>query len=247
MGVFGYVTRIIYPPRCASCGELIEPSKDEKCFCPRCRSLWEQEKTAPCPVCRQTPDNCTCGLQYNKSRTLDMCKSLVIYESENVRNLINGIKTQRDRALFSFLSRELEILIFRKFDLSKDGCVVAFPQRSRRARRIYGHDQARILAKKIGKDLGLPVFYGIKNVNGKEQKKLSASGRGQNAYNSYFIPEKYKDQIKDKRVILIDDIVTTGATAVCAAALCKINGASSVCCFSIAKTPRSRGQRGANV
>ena len=191
MSTAGYILRVIFPQRCALCGTLIEPTKeDAKCFCPKCRSVWEQEKTSPCPVCRQAPDNCVCPLPYNKTRTLDGCRSLVTYESESVRKLIYGIKTSRDRALFTFISRDLELLIFRKYDLSKNDSVIAYPQRSRRARKKYGHDQAEIIAKTVSKDLGIPLFRGIKNSNGAEQKRLSGIDRGQNAYKSYSVPEK---------------------------------------------------------
>ena len=247
MGVFRFILRIIYPPRCAMCGELLEPTKDDVCFCPKCRSAWEQEKTAPCPSCRQQAENCVCGLQYNKSRTLDMCKNLVIYDSENVKKIIFAIKTGSDHSLYRFAARELEMLIFRKFDISKGDCIIAYPQRSRGARKKYGHDQSKLLSKIISKDLGVPMFCGIKNSGKKEQKKLSGQNRGENAYKSYYIPEKYRDELKGKRVILIDDIVTTGATSVCAAALCKLYGASYVCCFCIAKTPRNSAPKGANI
>ena len=232
------ILKLVYPPRCAICGELIEASAEYVCFCEKCRSLWEQEKETPCPVCRQTPDNCICELQYNKSRTLDACRSLASYDGDAVKKLIFGIKNSADKDLFIFIGRELEMLIFRKADLSDGDCVIAYPQRNKKARKKHGHDQAYLLAKTVSKDLGIPLFEGIKNVRGKEQKKLSERGRGENAYKSYVIPEKYKGQLKGKRVILIDDIVTTGATAVSCAALCKLDGALSVSCFCVAKTPR---------
>ncbi len=247
MGAFRFILRVIYPPRCAICGELLEPTKDDVCFCPKCRSAWEQEKTAPCPVCRQQAENCVCPLQYNKSRTLDMCRNLVIYDGDNVKKVIFAIKTGTDQSLYKFMARELEMLIFRKFDLSKDDCVIAYPQRSRAARKKYGHDQSKLLSQTVSKDLGIPLFRGVKNSGGREQKKLSGQSRGENAYKSYYVPERYRDELKGKRVILIDDIVTTGATAVCAAALCKLYGAASVNCFCIAKTPRRSAPKGASI
>ena len=105
---------------------------------------------------------------------------------------------------------------------------------------------AEHFAEPIG-DLGIPLYRGIKNVYGREQKKLSEKGRGENAYKSYAIPEKYRDQLKGRRVILIDDIVTTGATAVSCAALCKLNGALSVSCFCVAKTPRKFSPKGDKI
>ena len=175
-----------------------------------------------------------------------MCRTLSIYGGENVKKLIYSIKNTSDKDLFTFTARELEMLIWRKADLSGD-CVIAYPQRSKRARKAHGHDQAYLLAKTVSGDLGIPLYRGIKNVYGREQKKLSEKGRGENAYKSYAIPEKYRDQLKGRRVILIDDIVTTGATAVSCAALCKLNGALSVSCFCVAKTPRKFSPKGDKI
>lgn len=237
MGAFKYLLDLIYPPRCQMCGEIMPPSKEYVCFCPHCSAKWEQEKTQICPSCRREVRVCRCRPVFDKNSLSDAYRALVLYYSQNVKNVIFKLKRDESKALTDFLSKELCFLIFRNYDISSDNVVIAYPQRSRKSVKKHGYDHAASLCKYISKQLGLPLFDGIRHRSGAEQKTLNAEQRGVNAAKSYYIPEKYSGTLKNKKVILIDDVVTTGATATVCAALCKANGALSVSVFSIAKTP----------
>ncbi len=236
MGVPNYLIELLFPPRCSMCGELMEAEKEKRCFCDRCRAVWEQEKQALCPNCRREPANCCCIPKFNKNRAVDSFRSLVFYDSEKIKKLIYKIKTEKNGALTELLAKDLSVYVLKYNRLDPD-TVLAFPERSRSSIKKYGTDHAAALCRRVSGFTGLSVFTGIKHKRGAEQKTLSAAERGYNAANSYYIPDKYKNEIKNKRIIFIDDVVTTGATSVVSAALCKANGAKSFSVISIARTP----------
>lgn len=236
MGTLNYLLDLLFPPHCAMCGELMDAEKEKICFCQRCRAIWEQEKQARCHVCRRDAARCGCNPKYNKIYTADGHRAVVFYESENVKKLIYKIKTERNGALTDFMANELAILLV-KYNKVDNDTVLAYPQRSAASVKKYGTDHAASLCLKVSKLTGIPVFSGIKHKKGAEQKTLTAAERGRNAANSYYIPEKFKNELKNKKIIFIDDVVTTGATSVISAALCKADGAKSFSVLSIARTP----------
>lgn len=236
MGVINYLIELLFPPRCSMCGELMDADKEKRCFCERCRAKWEQEKQTECRNCRRIPQNCTCNPKYNNRRTADGFRSLVFYDSEDIKKLIYRIKTERNGALDDLMAKELALSVIRYNKIDTD-TVLAYPQRSAASVKKYGKDHAKNICKKVSKLTGIPVFDGIKHKRGAEQKTLTAKERGINAAQSYYIPDKYKNDVKNKRIIFIDDVVTTAATSVVSAALCKANGAKSFSVTSIARTP----------
>ncbi len=235
-GALNYLSELLYPPRCAMCGELLDPAKKRRCFCERCLGIWESEKKASCPQCRMTVNRCKCQPKYNRSRAADSFCSLTLYDTVNVKRLIHTFKTVSDPALTETAARDLTAAIFSRIKIDQS-CLLAYPKRSREAISRFGFDHAELLCKKVGRYTGIPVFNGIKHRRTQQQKTLSASERGYNALRSYYIPEKHKNKLKGKHVIFIDDVVTTGATSVICSALCKAAGALSVSVFSLARTP----------
>ena len=236
MGRLNYLAELLYPPRCAMCGELMDAGKEKNCLCDLCRGIWEQEKTAGCPVCRKDASRCSCTPEYNKSKVADEYRAVVFYESDNVRKLIYAIKTRYDEALFDMAAGEIALLIMKYYKIDAE-TVLAYPHRSAASVRKYGFDHARLLCRKVSSLTGLPVFDGIMHRRGAQQKTLSLSQRGGNAAKSYYVPDKYRPGLKNKKIIFIDDVVTTGATSAVCAALCKAEGAVRFSVFSIARTP----------
>ena len=236
MGFVNYLLELVFPPRCSMCGELMAPEKDRRCLCERCRAVWEQEKQAVCHKCRREPQNCSCMPEYNKYHTADSYRAVVFYESENVKKLIYKIKTENNAALDDLMAKELALSVM-KYGKIDENTILAYPQRNVSSIRKYGKDHAAKICKRVSALTGIPVFDGIKHRRGAEQKTLSAKERGQNAAKIYYIPDKYTNELKNKHVIFIDDVVTTGATSVVCASLCKANKAKSFSVFSIAKTP----------
>ena len=107
---------------------------------------------------------------------------------------------------------------------------------SRRSVRKRGFSTAEILAKRISIRLGIPMVCAVKaDPDKEEQKTLSVKERYENAKRSFFLDSRY--DVRGKRVLLIDDVSTTGSTLAAIAGLLREAGAADVSAAVFAKTP----------
>ena len=105
----------------------------------------------------------------------------------------------------------------------------------KKRKRQRGYNQSELIARKIAKKLDLEIYTNvlIKIKNTKPQSLLGVRERMKNAKGVYFVESVNK--IKDKNVIILDDIYTTGATANECKKMMKKAGAKKVAIFTIAK------------
>lgn len=97
---------------------------------------------------------------------------------------------------------------------------------------------ARLLARRAGKPYLPDVLRRARPT--RSQGGLGAAARRRNLSGAILVPEKMKPQIADKRVLLVDDVLTTGATAERAAATLKRAGAETVDVLTVARVERPR-------
>jgi len=113
-------------------------------------------------------------------------------------------------------------------------CIVFIPS-SKKAIKERGFNQCEYLAKEINKSLKLKICKDlIKAKNIKEQKLLSKEDRFKNIKGAFSL--KTNKNIKNKRVLVIDDVVTTGATLYECEKLLRENGASEIKILTVAKS-----------
>ena len=192
------ILNFIYPTKCAICGTNIE-----------IKAIQIQEFTC---------NNCKLKLEYIRDdyvvkkaqgKYFDYICSAYFYEKE-IRNLILGFKFSNKKYLCDFLSQEL-INILAKFDVSKLDYVTYVPISIKRYFE-RGYNQSYLIAKRISQRLDIPIVkYGlIKIKNNKTQSNLNVAQRLTNPKGAYKV--LLKSIIKDKNVLLVDDIYTTGST-----------------------------------
>jgi ComF family protein len=104
--------------------------------------------------------------------------------------------------------------------------VIPVPLHKKR-KKIRGYNQSELLAKELGKLCGVPVETKIlvRKTNTKPQKNLSYSERKNNLKNAFQITQR---SVQLRKVLLIDDIYTTGSTVDAAAAVLKEAGITKV-------------------
>ena len=128
-----------------------------------------------------------------------------------MRDIVADYKFNGKSYLYKPLA-QLMLGTIKKRDLQKDIDIIMYMPSHRRKEAKRGYNQAHLLATYIGKDLDIKVSHNnlIKVRHTKDQNKLNRSERLTNLNNSFRV--KDKEEIRDKRILLIDDIITTGAT-----------------------------------
>ena len=223
--------------KCVACGELLEYDR-EGYMCHRCETEWFLLKREVCPNCFEAHVDCRCGF---KKGYVDSVRHLVAYSNEEkdcVSNkLVYALKKSNDDDVFEFVANEMADNLINK-SMLKNAVVAAVPRNPVAIRR-YGYDHAKKLAKRLAQKLDVAYVDVLAHSGGKtEQKMLNMVQREQNARKNVYLISDNVCLIKNKTVILVDDIGTTGAmTGVCGEIL-KKNGAKRVCCVLAAKNER---------
>lgn len=96
-----------------------------------------------------------------------------------------------------------------------------------------GFNPAELFARALAKDYGLPVYaQALHRVGGKDQRQL---GRKQRLANSQRSLKAGRENLTGLRLLLVEDVVTTGATAAAAAVALKAQGAAQVWVWALAR------------
>lgn len=244
----GWLSKLLFPPKCASCGVLLDwyETDSATALCPSCQKLWESEKTEDCGICGKRVTACSCvTAEMQKAKCAAFYKLTYYYSGRRncVQNrVIYHIKNVRDNRTAAFLARELSPLLELQLAQAEDltQAVITFVPRGNSAKLEHGTDQAEALAKALSRCLGISCVKAIVRgtAKGNAQKALSASERRKNAKHAFALNRNAS--VNGKTVFLVDDIVTTGSSMASCARLLRRAGAKSVCCFAIASDDMNR-------
>ena len=222
-------------PRCVACRERL--SLHERALCENCMPDYEFAKTRLCSACFKPLCSCACSNDYLERRFVHKLIKLFRYgkvgeegEILPANELIYNIKRDKRTDILSFLSGELAESI-RPYIKRGDYVFTSVPRQ--RARVIkYGFDHSRAIAEATAKLLRIEYMPLLRSKSKKAQKKTHGEERIKNAV---FAPLKDID-LRGKRVIIFDDVVTTGASMGASAMQIKALGAKEIIgvCIAIA-------------
>ena len=217
-----WVSNLLYPQRCMLCRCFL--SKGETDICHRCLC------DAPVyPFGRLTPDK----QGKNNIHFLDSFTAVWYYEGD-VRKSILRYKFRRGVFLAPKFARMLAERLTQQEMAHPDVLTWVPVSRARRFQR--GYDQCELLAKQLGKTLGVPVVSTLRKVrNAPPQSGLdSAAMRKANILGAFAL--KKDIDLNGKIVLLIDDIFTTGSTMNECARVLLTSGAAQVHGATVAVT-----------
>ncbi len=262
---FDVARRLICVPVCASCRTRLDPIIDKSeldhgipCLCEKCISSWQQAKTAMCHNCSNTASKCTC-MPLKNTFTQPSIPSLFFYhpsDGQPQSKAIYTLKHHKYTDLVEFISYELSPRISELLDeleIAPSDCILTYIPRSQKAFRKYGFDQSMLLANSLCEHIGASCCLPLLTRNGgKEQKRLSKTERNKNIANALYantelrgIRNRDKDKdIRDilhgKTVVLIDDIITTGASVSRGMKVLRSSGAKTVLAAAVARCEISK-------
>ena len=212
MRLYHWILNIVYPPKCILCRKMLE--SQELDLCQNCRL------TAP---------------EYQKSkRKLQFLDSFdaVWYYEKNVRTSLLRYKFHGARNYASGYGRLLAMRILKEYPDGFD--VLTWVPVSRLRRFSRGYDQVELLAKAVGRELNTepkPLLKKIRN-NRRQSGIQDVSRRRANVLGVYRVTDP--ETVSGKRILILDDILTTGATAGEAARVLLTHGAKEVHCAAVA-------------
>ena len=205
--------KAVFPPMCAACDVFLDA--EEVLLCPSCQSrvIWI--------------DTDFFGKHLSK-QYFDTAKSLAMFDSV-WQNVIHRFKYNR----MSCLASKFASLLSKKIDFEYD--LIAFVPMHKRKIMERGYNQSALLAKKLVKETGLNIRYDLlkRTVDNKPQIGFSARERVLNVKGIFDVGSKL--DIKGKDILLIDDVITTGATVNECAQVLKKNSAGRVDVLTLAR------------
>lgn len=184
--------------------ELIFPRK-----CIFCRSILTKDQSDLCHNCRATAPEFT----KPKRKIMFVAQWTAIwYYKGDVRSSIHRFKFGNSRGYADIFARHLAMKL-QDYEFINNIDVVSWVPTSPLRRFTRGYDQSELLAYALGKELNVPVIKALRRfrhtppqsaIHGISQRRANIL----NAYKAY-----NPEQLSDLRILLLDDIVTTGSTA----------------------------------
>ena len=212
MKLYHFLMELLFPPKCVLCRKLLKNGETD--LCRECRS------DAP-----EYPN------RKIKLPFLDSFAAVWYYEG-NVRSSLLRYKFHNARVYSLSYGRILAMKLLREYPEGFDILTWVPVSRLRKLRR--GYDQVELLAKAVGAELGLSPVPTLKKIrNNRPQSRMKdPAARKANVLGAYRVLETA--DVKGKRVLLLDDILTTGATAGECARMLRMAGAKEVHCAAVA-------------
>lgn len=196
-------------PVCSACGkELLSHIRGG--LCPECEKTSVKLGTDICGKCGRVLANEAefCDTCIRSERAFVRARSCYVYEGAP-KKFVYRLKFGGRRYLAAFIA---EAMVDRYLDCGFEcDCVVAVPLSAKRKRK-RGYNQTELIAEELSSRLKLPLIDGalVKTKENKPQTKLTRREREENVRGVYEVtsPETFKG----RRVLVVDDVMTTGAT-----------------------------------
>ena len=230
---------LIFVPKCAACGKALDDA--ETALCEECEHVNSLEGKRFCTDCAMPYPYCRCSVHYGDMKfKMYRVTGYKTNEGSVAKQMILGLKDNIHRAAIERMSSEMtRVLMARAPDIVEypGRTVIVFVPRSDKARRDAGHDQSYLLAKSISEKTGIELADVFISRGKKPPKTLNKEQRMINAELNYdLLPDVY--DFSGKTVVIVDDIITSGASVGVCGGMLVCAGAERVIALVYAKTER---------
>jgi ComF family protein len=233
---FAAALDLLFPPLCHVCRRFI-PTAAELHICPACREGMPPIAAPLCPVCgipfAGAGSDHLCGRCSTSPPAFDLARAALVYEGA-ARDLIHAFKYNNKTHLrrpLALLTLELlsEFMRSRNSDL-----IMPVPLHAKKL-SSRGFNQALLLGELFSRQLTIPLDrHTLRRIRWTEpQVNLLAQDRWANVKGAFGVHEAAR--VKGRRVLLVDDVLTTGSTVDECGRVLKAAGARAVTVITVAR------------
>jgi ComF family protein len=234
------ILNLIYPENCCLCSTAVARHQD----CAVCDACWKNLLQL-----RIRPPSCpSCGLPYYGLEPMQdhLCSRCILnpppysgarafgtYTSE-LANAVRQLKFNGRQNLTQLLVPLMAEAFWQSWRPEMFDFLVPIPLHPRK-RAARGYNQAALLARSLSSLIGIAWRGAVlsRTVNTPPQVGLSDAARQENVRSVFSC--KREERISGQRILLVDDVMTTGATLASAASVLLSAGARRVCCLTLAR------------
>lgn len=215
MRLVNWLLDLLYPPKCPFCGRILD--KRDGGLCDRCQSQlpWTGEE--------------------ERKMSVDFCDEHLapLWYRGQVPDAVHRYKFEQAQTYSVVFGALMAQCLADRWDEPVD--LITWVPLSQKGLRRRGYDQARLLALRVSELSGIPAEATLKKSRDtKTQSTLSEeSARRANVQGAYQVISQ--TDVAGKRVILVDDVATSGATLSECAACLRLAGAESVAALTLAR------------
>jgi len=219
------VLRMFFPRRCLYCDRVVDP--DEVA----CRYCLPDIPYMEDPVCYRCGRPKSCCICRSHRRHYDRCIAAVRYEDGAVRAVL-ALKKEDDADQIESMASEMVKALRKHADAAAFDAVTFVPM-FKREELERGYNQSELLAKEIAQQIGIPFTRALRKLyDTRSQKTLHQSERSGNLLGVFDCCA----DVREQKLLIVDDVITTGATLHECAKMLKIGGAQTVTALVFAAT-----------
>ena len=226
---FDWLLKKLYPPRCIFCGEVLEDGV-KILVCKSCAVNAEKVSSVRCPVCGSVTElgtavcwNCSVNkIPFESHRS-------VYYYCGGARRAVIRLKFRNKPHYAKTMGLLMSVYAPKPGNID----FVTFVPMTSRAVKKRGYNQSRLLAESIAENTGLECLQCLtKQRETNVQSTLKFTQRQKNISGAF----KVSEDVRGKKLVLVDDVYTTGATIRECAKVLKKAGAAEINCITFAMT-----------
>jgi ComF family protein len=214
------VVDLLLPRACAACDRLLDAG-DRRLVCGRC---WARLRELPFPRCERCGHPLSrpeCGWCALLSPWVRAARSVCWIPGDTGGAIVHALKYAGWRALATEMGARMARLTWPEDVVRERTALLPVPL-SRTRQRERGYNQSVLLARAIGARWTLPVWEHCveRTRDTRTQTRLTPEERRHNVSGAFAVPLSQRSRLAGTHLVLVDDVITTGATlSECAAAL----------------------------
>ena len=197
------LVNLLFPRVCAACGNILLEGEDS--VCTTCRFL------LPKTGYENNPDNPLAQMFYGQMPFNAVMAEFFFSKTGKVQHLIHGLKYHHCRENGIFLGQEIGKSLLKAPDYQGIDFIIPIPLHPKKE-KLRGYNQSLVIAEGIHEIMNVPIAEKslVRSVFTNTQTKKSREERYQNVKDIFEL--KKPEQLQGKHVLLVDDVLTTGAT-----------------------------------